>query len=317
MRTIILGVLLAVMQATPPVPRHAPNKRAPSSQNIQQQPEPENATPAPAESIQPSARTPIDQNGGTQPSKTNKPEAEVVAESTSVPVDSFWWNRFYVIFNGILVIIGAIGAGLAYRTLKGIESSGKQTDRMIEHAGTQALAVKTASEAALRNAVNVMNAERAWLSIFEIDTEFHTGVIGENAPSRTGIKFRMKRLNSGRTPAIRYHLSTGGQTVYPPYSSDPPIFLPPDSKDRPEAILLPGVHGYSRSPFFPQSDIEKLKDGKCMIYLYGLAVYDTVFSYSETKPATTEMLIKVEWYGINKDTRQPVFSFNQTKCSAS
>ncbi|HEY1938181.1 MAG TPA: hypothetical protein VGJ33_09630 [Candidatus Angelobacter sp.] len=82
-----------------------------------------------------------------------------------MPVDSFWWNRFYVIFTGLLVVVGIAGTVLARRTLKRIRDAGEQTDKLIAHAETQAKAAQDAAGAALKNATAVMNAERAWILV--------------------------------------------------------------------------------------------------------------------------------------------------------
>jgi hypothetical protein len=94
-----------------------------------------------------------------------------------------WWYRAYVIFTGALVIVGAIGVGYAIKTLRAIErqakanegqlaeikAAGAQTDRMIEHTAIQAQATKDAAEAAQKSAQALMDGERAWLLVEDVE----------------------------------------------------------------------------------------------------------------------------------------------------
>lgn len=74
-----------------------------------------------------------------------------------------WWDRIYICFTGVLIVVGIIGVRAAYKTLGEMkaqrvamqgqlaamqgqlgqmESAGKQTDKIIEHASKQVIAAE-------------------------------------------------------------------------------------------------------------------------------------------------------------------------------
>jgi hypothetical protein len=74
-----------------------------------------------------------------------------------------------------LVLIGIFGVLYARKTLKAIEgqlaeirAAGKQTDAMLEHAGTQAQAAKLSAEAAKLSTEVLINSERAWVLVSKV-----------------------------------------------------------------------------------------------------------------------------------------------------
>jgi hypothetical protein len=187
MKLIVLAVLLAIVQAAPPVPRKPSDTPAGSSQNI---------------------------------------TSHGVGELASVPVlHKDWWDRAYVIFTGLLVFVGIYGVVMARKTLKAIErqakanedqlteiqQSAEKTDRMIilaaqeaengkiatEAATKSADAAKDSAQAALLNARATINSERPWFLIKITATNSDCDIHG--IPLHLG--FTVSFQNCGKTPA--------------------------------------------------------------------------------------------------------------------
>ncbi len=107
-----------------------------------------------------------------------------------------WVDFVSLAFSGSLVAIGAFAVVYAIRTLKAVErqtkanegqlceikAAGKQTEKMIKHAGKQA-------EAALLNAQILANAERPWILI-----------VSQRIPGTKASALIAR--NCGRTPAL-------------------------------------------------------------------------------------------------------------------
>jgi hypothetical protein len=120
MKIFLVAMFLAIMQAPSPIPREAPNNPAGSGKHIQQDTKTDQ-NPATLPSVKNLTAPEENQNTGNQPSSTNAQEPIVIREPVTVSEVITWWYRFYVIFTGLLVIIAAIGAALALRTLRAIE----------------------------------------------------------------------------------------------------------------------------------------------------------------------------------------------------
>jgi hypothetical protein len=110
---------------------------------------------------------------------------EPLKVQADIPKD--WRDKLNWLLSVILVLIGGFGVLYARKTLKAIESqlteiraAGKQTDRMIEHASTQA-------KAALLSVQAVINTERPWIVV--------------RVERKGGSEFIFTATNVGRTPA--------------------------------------------------------------------------------------------------------------------
>jgi hypothetical protein len=120
----ILAVLLTVMQATPPVPRQAPDKPARTRNSVKQDsnkkqnpPDVRMRLPTTAESNQPE---------GQEQCSHDTHETVIIREPAAVP-QTDWWTHASVIATWLLVIIGGLGVCAALKTLKGIK---RQADLM-------------------------------------------------------------------------------------------------------------------------------------------------------------------------------------------
>ena len=79
--------------------------------------------------FQKSVKSPTEQDGGHGPTNANAQKSVVIREPVAVTVRTDWWNRLYVIFTGILVIVGSAGVVMAYVTLKAIR---RQVDVLVK-----------------------------------------------------------------------------------------------------------------------------------------------------------------------------------------
>jgi len=111
-----LSLLLASVQATPPVPRQALSNASANRQSIQK-----NAnTNQKRTAALPSSENAIEahlRQGQTEKSQDSREQITVIVQQ---PASG--WEKTYVILTGLLAIGGMLGAGTAYRTLKAMES---------------------------------------------------------------------------------------------------------------------------------------------------------------------------------------------------
>jgi cell division septation protein DedD len=117
----LAAVLLAVMQAAPPVPRQAPNSTARSGQNVTKNAKANQGPSKVPPALQNSAPPEPNQHGSQTPTDANAKETIVVREPTPMPKPrKDWWDRAYVIFTGLLVLVGIAASLLARHTLNAI-----------------------------------------------------------------------------------------------------------------------------------------------------------------------------------------------------
>jgi hypothetical protein len=173
MKYLALAMLLAVMQTSAPVPRKAADPSNRASQNVKNdssknQP-PAQQTPTVVQPISPKP----DQNGGHGPAAEDAQKPVVVRELPPVSVTKDWWDRLYIGFTGILIIVGILGVRAAYKTLREMKvqretmqgqltttqdqltqmkDSGRQTDSLITQATIQAEKTGIAADAAKKSA---------------------------------------------------------------------------------------------------------------------------------------------------------------------
>ena len=117
---LILAMLLTVVQAAPPVPWQAPDNTARSSQNVTKNAKANQGPSKVPPALQGSAPTEPNQHGSQTPTDSNAKETIVIRELAPVPVKD-WWDRSYVIFTGLLVLVGIAASLLARHTLNTIQ----------------------------------------------------------------------------------------------------------------------------------------------------------------------------------------------------
>jgi hypothetical protein len=158
MRIFALAVLLAIMQASAPIPRKTANPSNRTTKNVTKQ---SGSDKTPAQQA-PSAVQPIstnpNQDTSHSPTSDDAPKPVIIRELPPVSVTKDRLDKLYIFFTGVLIVVGIVGVRAAYKTLgemkaqreamqgqltamqgqlAQMESSGKQTDRLIEKAGQQ------------------------------------------------------------------------------------------------------------------------------------------------------------------------------------
>src|SRR4051812_1696678 len=117
---IISLSLQAVSGTATPTPRQAADDNAHGTSNINEQGKgnktpPSLARPSPNELI---GRT-ASENTADQEAHHNTGQTIIIGKPTAV-LEKSWWDKFYVIFTGLLMAAGFAGIWYAYQTLKTI-----------------------------------------------------------------------------------------------------------------------------------------------------------------------------------------------------
>lgn len=214
MKVIALAVLLAVMQAGPPVPRKAADPGNRTAQHAKEQPD-SNKTPTqqPSPLLKPISPEP-DQTASHSPATDNAPKPIIVREVPPVSVSKDWLDKLYILFTGILIVVGSFGVRAAYKTLKAIETQasvmGEQRQVMLGQLRTmqEQISEMSAQSGILQESVNVardaaeaskssvaltINKERARIRVVKPETVS----LGTNGP----VYVEFKLLFYGTTPA--------------------------------------------------------------------------------------------------------------------
>ncbi len=281
-------------QASAPVARQAPDKRAGVGQTV----EGDSATTQKLISQQ--EATPdagVTPNGRSASQKANGIDQTVtVAKVPPVSISPGLTDKLAVIFSGVLVVIGGFGVFYAYRTLRAIQGqlaaikdAGIQTDQIILNAEKLAQSAKASADAALLNAQGVVNAERAWI----------TGSVGENSYRLFGNPtiipaFELSLKNSGRTPGIVFRMAMKfekRQTLddLPP---EPPLDISSIFemgrtliiRDDPAISLTAPIDGRER---LTPEDWAAVRDRKLFLVVYGFIEYTNVIKPDFANPHKT------------------------------
>jgi hypothetical protein len=115
---IFLAVLLAIGQTAPPIPGKARNGPGSTGQSVSNKSSDDQKPPAkPLSSVNPITANP-QQKPSNAPQPENEPQPVRITEFPAVPISRDWADWVLWIFNGLLVIAGFLGIGVAYKTLK-------------------------------------------------------------------------------------------------------------------------------------------------------------------------------------------------------
>ena len=240
MNILFLAVLLTIMQATPPVPRQAPDTDTSSRNDVKNDGNTEQQPPAmgPPVSIQePVSSYQPKTNGGTiQPA--DKQKSVRISELPTVSVANGWRENLALGFTALLVMAGIVGVCAAVKTLKAIRvqahemkqqrrtmrqqllqmqrqvsEMSAQTDvleRSVAVAQASADAANKGADAAEKSADALVNSERPWVVAFIQQRN----EIPPIAPIAHCFIFTFKNL--GRTPALIVSIRGGGAITEQP-----------------------------------------------------------------------------------------------------
>jgi len=196
MKLLLFAVLLAVMRATPPVPRQTSNSASQTSHTAQTNAAEHKNQIAPTPSTQDSSakQSVGDKASADNPTSANTEQSVRVRELPSVSVSRDWIDVTAWMFSAILVAVGIVGICAAYRTLKGIERQAHIMKRQTAHIARQTTHLQNsviqatiAANATKLSADVLVASQRAWLD-------------GEFRPKSTGV-YDLIVSNHGPTPA--------------------------------------------------------------------------------------------------------------------
>lgn len=265
---IVICLLLFV--AVPPMPGQASNQSTNVSKNpkgdtgAKQQPAQEIGAPPVVNSASP----PISEEGGAKQKQGDDP----VSISTVKPLDVHadipkdWMDKLNWIFSVVLVLIGGFGVCYARKTLKAIErqltelqSSGKQTDRMIEHAGKSFDLARDTAQKQLR----------AYVLVDCAVVKFPQSNVPE-----AQVHFK----NSGQTPA--HDFKGWIHTWFAEYPLNEVLPSAPNGLSKGTEILAPGrasIFVAPRKPPLQDPWLELLGTDRFTLYVYGEVFYRDAF----------------------------------------
>jgi hypothetical protein len=121
MKHVVLTVLLALMQASPPVPRQTPNADAGKGQAVQGHSDADKKTAEQGTPAVPAVSAPPNENANHGKSSEDAEKAVTIRELPPVSVTRDWMDVLALAFSGILLIVGIFGVRAAYRTLRAVE----------------------------------------------------------------------------------------------------------------------------------------------------------------------------------------------------
>jgi hypothetical protein len=183
MKYLTLAMLLAVMQAAPPVPRKTADSPAPASQHIEHNGKNKKKPPA-TPTVENSQEADTGQRQDQEEASHNEKQAVTVSEWPSVSVSKDAWDKTYIVLTAALVAIGCFTFIAIW---------------------IQAIETRKAAQAALLNAQSLINAERPWIvPIPLLEHPPRVTFVGGYEPSKhepNPFSFGMTFKNFGRTPA--------------------------------------------------------------------------------------------------------------------
>jgi len=217
------------------------------------------------------------QKGGEE--KVTVSTAEPLKVQADVPKD--WRDKLNWFLTAILVAIGGLGVLYARSTLKVINAqlteivaAGKQTDKMVAHAGKQAEASSLSVQAFIQS-------ERAWV----METIKFPNEIPRRTPPNLGIILSVvfNIENVGKQPALIRNIQTRFHT-YRRRLPDEPEYVPmsyaPDVRIGPYGrLLIPGkpwaIETFLEDGLLEDATVDGINEGWEYLYVYGRITYDS------------------------------------------
>jgi hypothetical protein len=208
-------------------------------------------------------------------------------------VSKDWMDKINWVFSGTLVLIAGFGVWYARKTLREIQATGVQTDKMIGHAGTQAAALSVQANALLMG-------QRGWMLVEEVTPPRDILRIPEYGsreymmPLTFVFRFRV----SGQTPCrllngrVRFHAvnsKSGVRPAEPDFDEEPnytsnaigtAIARPAEIPDS-GTVLAPN-NGFQLIAYFDdgmmnEATVESIQRHEKLLCAYGFVDYRDAF----------------------------------------
>ena len=213
-----------------------------------------------------------------------------VRELPPVSVSKDWADWTLWLASGILAIVGVLGIGLAYKTLRAIERQGLSMRRQTTHLRRSVVQARRAARAAQVSADALINSERAWVLV-------QTASLVLEANGKYVIRPSIQ--NFGKTIARMRRVSLGGAR---PRQISEKLTAPPVYEGATEFdfILCPEQE-FPREevPFVPinSENLDAVRARVLKLYVYGLVEYldlagnERCYGFrSHLRPATVHAL---------------------------
>jgi hypothetical protein len=171
---LIVAMLLTIVQATPPAPRPSPNNSASGSQKVQSKAQAKQNTAAPSAPVKPSPSAAQDQDKTISPANADAQETVALHELPPVSVSKDKWDYVYIVFTGLLVLIGGF-------TLRAILYQAKKT--------------ADATTAMERNTAAFIESQRPILAVLPHENPF-ADLMDKHTP-----RVKLSLMNKGQTTA--------------------------------------------------------------------------------------------------------------------
>jgi hypothetical protein len=309
---IALTVLLAVTQASPPVPRKATDNPAQTVAQVKSKSASSQAEPSPATAtVKTASDGPTKTDSGQYPEDTQHTVGiSKLPPVTVTPTKRDWADWAYWGFNCLLAVTGGFQVYLLFRTLRAVNRQAEETGKQVEVTAGQLRAMneqitemsvqsgilhqsvmvaRDAASAASLSAQTLINSERPWLFITATSTN----------NQNTAYEFRA--ANYGRTPLeIIYEKA---ETRIVSSEGEVPILLPETSRqllnvqpllpvidiaDMQQARQMPDWNTISRNikGFFPMTILNAREQGDKLdvtnsvryVVVFGIVTYRNVLN---------------------------------------
>jgi hypothetical protein len=327
MKTFALAVLLAVMQASPPIPRQTSDADAGKGQPVQTHADTDKKPAAQSAPVVQTVGTPPNQSANPTKGNENAEHPVRIRELPPVSVMRDWMDCLALVFSAILLIVGICGVRAAYKTLKAIEqqvaemkaqreamqgqlttmqgqlgqmeSSSVQTTALIAATQKSANAAKTSADIVARVAVPTLAVEK-----------FGFGYTG-SASMAAILQFPNVEIvikNYGQTPAFLRSwtiIFACGELPQVPIYADFPgsgIVLEKEVVKPGESYTLPTLPSYKRQKF-SADDIEAILTDHKLFYAYGYICYWDLFGNPVRRYKFCEEVLNIgdswaQWTGV-------------------
>jgi len=273
MKTLVLAVLLAAMQAAPPVPRKAASHAADAPNRVQGNPS-SNQTPAarPPTPVEPTATQP-EGNPASSPQSGDKRQDIRVVELPPVSVRRDVADWGYWAFSGLLVVVGFLQVWLLRGTLRAARDNAKAASKNAEATNNAVTAMHEANRFSLELGQAV---QRAYITFPILDIQ--SLAIKNELESFLKWEFRVGVENSGNTPArelvmqVYWIWRPGKDGLVEDFG-----FPEPRPSDKFLSSLPAKGKTYSPKLTIEHGIVRAAYEGRGRLYFYGWATYKDVF----------------------------------------
>ncbi len=251
-------MLLAVTQASPPAPRKTADPTAGGSESATKNQNSTDAQPT----VPKRTESKVDQDGSRTP----------VKETPKAVKDP--WDKAYVVFTGLLVVIGALGVGFAIKTLRAIERQALSMRRQTTHLKNSVVQARRAANAAKKSAEF---AELATKASERADVLLDAAGLstGREMTPQSRVVLRFK--NYGRTRANQVNFSL--RVMIPETPDGKALSLPPTPMG---AGDFQTVSFQMFTEWVTKDSFEKIPNGESVMRFAGTVSYRDMFDECHT-----------------------------------